>query len=90
MPLLQNGTDTALPVRQELVLHKHVQDLGVRCLQELLDGAMPLDLAPAKKASSFIVALIRDLGPRCCFDPCGLLQDHPPFAFFRIRNRVEV
>ena len=38
--LVAERTATALPVRQELVLHEHVQDLGVGCLQELLDGAM--------------------------------------------------
>ena len=33
--------------------------------------------------------LVWDLGPRCCPDPCGLLQDHPSFAFLRVRKRVE-
>ena len=72
--LVAERTDTALPVRQELVLHKHVQDWGVRCLQELLDGATPLCWVPAKKASSFIDSVIRGLGPRCCFDSGKGLQ----------------
>ena len=47
--LVAEGADTAFPIRHEVVFHKDVQDLGVRGLQELLDGAVPFCLVSTKK-----------------------------------------
>ena len=78
-------TKLPCPIGQELVLPKHLHDVGVGSFEELRQSSFPKNsfLAKTTGTHSSIFTNIRNLLPQLCFLRCGPFLNGARLAFLR-------